>query len=892
MQRRDARRSEAQRKDAAASSTPVRIVRGILAALLIVDLVQVVREPPYPPQGPWALAIVWILVAIAALLATFRPGLGALVSIIPLASVLVIGPWGQNALLVITIPLMACALGSTRVMATTLLLYTAQPVIVMLLTGRARTPSEILLGYVPLVGATAIGLLIRMLRHRHRKAGSRISELERRAKEVRAAERRALGTELSVLLSTGLADQRRHAASALALNEPSALTTTLDRLSRGAREALGQLRGLVFTVRRPGAATVSEAPAPGLVGVAEEVDDVLSGHGHAVDLDTSGVAREPSGFVRYMVADLLREGARVAVDQASPGAACAVVLASDVDRVIVELRAPGAHFAESAALTTIEDRLQATGATLDRHDDGRLRAVLPLQPRPRADGASALPDETIERHDMVRVFRWTGTIVSTVAALIFSAVALQMVWEGATSVGTTDAGSWVQAASWALTFAGFAVTCWRPLAGALVLAAATATPYLWLDYTIALDQPDIAFIGLTAVLVSHRTLWVWPLFAGLLALEWAAKGRLAVIDVTGAMLFTSAGAMIGLATQHFVGMRATQRLLLGRAASRHRRARDEVHRELAGELHDIVAHQLTLIGLQAEAQRTVHDVDELRTAIGRIDTILHSAQADLALLQHVLTSPEREPAAETTSPVPPLVTVRAAIDAAAATLADSGRSLQVSVGPAVDDADPTTRRTLVRIVRETTTNILRYSPAQAHSVLDLTQDGDRIRIRVASPLPTRPVRSADSTGAGLIGLEERVRLTGGVLIAAANGGMWVVEAELPRRRFPHPGGGHPRIGGRLVGSTMPSWIARIRIWVREMTPSLTPTRATYCFTDPSDRCMRVAICALVSPCPSHCTSSCSRGVRLFSAGAVRSATTVETSSRRTDADNGISPASA
>ncbi|MCB0906056.1 MAG: aldehyde dehydrogenase family protein, partial [Nocardioidaceae bacterium] len=56
----------------------------------------------------------------------------------------------------------------------------------------------------------------------------------------------------------------------------------------------------------------------------------------------------------------------------------------------------------------------------------------------------------------------------------------------------------------------------------------------------------------------------------------------------------------------------------------------------------------------------------MRTAIGRIDTILHSAQADLALLQHVLTSPEREPAAETTSPVPPLVTVRAAIDAAAA----------------------------------------------------------------------------------------------------------------------------------------------------------------------------------------------------------------------------------
>lgn len=318
-----------------------------------------------------------------------------------------------------------------------------------------------------------------------------------------------------------------------------------------------------------------------------------------------------------------------------------------------------------------------------------------------------------------------------------------------------------------------------------MLAIAALIRLWWLDPQAAIGQPDFAFIGATAILVAHRRRLFWPVLAVSLAHAWV---WFTIDEVYRAFFITFVGAGLGLAGRHFIRLRDAQRTRLGQAAQQHRRARDEVRRELSGELHDIVAHQLTLIGLQVEAQRGVSDPATLRAAIDRIDAILQSTQTDLALLLHVLDSPETASATGTTaansvSPAPAaLLTLIAAADAAAATLQDSGRFLQLNLDPDVSPDDPTTQRTLVRIVRESTTNILRYSPAQSHSTLDLTRDDHHIRIRITSPLPSRPVRSADSTGLGLIGLEERVRLTGGTLTASAEDGMWVVDADLPAAR--------------------------------------------------------------------------------------------------------------
>lgn len=115
---------------------------------------------------------------------------------------------------------------------------------------------------------------------------------------------------------------------------------------------------------------------------------------------------------------------------------------------------------------------------------------------------------------------------------------------------------------------------------------------------------------------------------------------------------------------------------------------------------------------------------------------------------------------------------------AAAALRDAGHTIDVAVDEAADHADPATRRTLTRIIRESTTNIVRYAPASAACTLRIATTPAGFAVTVANPLPNRARRSESSTGWGLIGLAERVRITGGTFAAEPVGEQWVLQAHL------------------------------------------------------------------------------------------------------------------
>lgn len=159
-----------------------------------------------------------------------------------------------------------------------------------------------------------------------------------------------------------------------------------------------------------------------------------------------------------------------------------------------------------------------------------------------------------------------------------------------------------------------------------------------------------------------------------------------------------------------------------------------------------------------------------------------------------------------------------------ATLRHAGHEVNLTVAAAADDSDPTTQRTVSRILREATTNILRYAPPGSACDIAVTASHHWVGVTVANPLPDVSRSNPHSTGLGLVGLAERVARR------------WHA-----RRRTGGPRS-HPPGGGRRPGSTMPSWIARTSTCVRETTPSLSDTRARYCFTEPSDRCILRAIC--------------------------------------------------
>ncbi|MGC4941621.1 sensor histidine kinase [Kribbella sp. DT2] len=198
---------------------------------------------------------------------------------------------------------------------------------------------------------------------------------------------------------------------------------------------------------------------------------------------------------------------------------------------------------------------------------------------------------------------------------------------------------------------------------------------------------------------------------------------------------------------------------------------------IAEDMHDSVGHELSLIALRAAAlevdadlpERHRHAATELREAaataterLGEIIGVLRDAEAQAPVV------PSDESVAE--------LVERAAASGLVVRLVQEGAA----------EPSPMVDRAIHRVVQESLTNASKHAPG-AEVVVTLTRAEDEILVKIGDTGPTRAVAdTVPSTGSGLAGLTERVRLVGGTLTAGprAAGGFEVL-ARVPR------GGGRP-----------------------------------------------------------------------------------------------------
>ena len=192
---------------------------------------------------------------------------------------------------------------------------------------------------------------------------------------------------------------------------------------------------------------------------------------------------------------------------------------------------------------------------------------------------------------------------------------------------------------------------------------------------------------------------------------------------------------------------------------------------IARELHDVVAHGMSVIVMQAGAARpAVHDDPELVAgALRRIEEVGRTAMLEMRRLLGIL----REDEAGPRQPQPRLEAVPALLDElGAAGLAVAHR---VVGRPAeLPDAEDVSA---YRIVQEALTNALRHGSGGS-AELSLTWLADRLRIEVSNPVGVA-VLDGTGRGPGLVGVRERVALFDGRFSAGARDGRYVVVAELP-----------------------------------------------------------------------------------------------------------------
>ncbi|MFI1767578.1 sensor histidine kinase [Streptomyces sp. NPDC020800] len=211
-----------------------------------------------------------------------------------------------------------------------------------------------------------------------------------------------------------------------------------------------------------------------------------------------------------------------------------------------------------------------------------------------------------------------------------------------------------------------------------------------------------------------------------------------------------------------------------------RRAVVEERARIAREVHDVVAHTLSVMVIQAGAADDVFTErpEQARQALRAIETGARSALGELRLLLRAFRPEEAEDGAgEQREPGPSLARLDELTDAVRAT----GMTVHVHREGAIDALPAAVDLAAYRIVQEALTNTLRHAAGADEVSLRVTAAKESVKITVVDNGRTRSGGSdAAGTGRGLVGMKERARLVGGSLRAGPlPGGGFEVAAQLP-----------------------------------------------------------------------------------------------------------------
>lgn len=212
-------------------------------------------------------------------------------------------------------------------------------------------------------------------------------------------------------------------------------------------------------------------------------------------------------------------------------------------------------------------------------------------------------------------------------------------------------------------------------------------------------------------------------------------------------------------------------VMMVEAAAAQDRARAEERSRIARELHDVVAHSLTVVNVQAATALALGDPAGGRAALATIRDVSRQALAETRAVVHMLRTTETmDVSGELRTIVEVVDQVRAAGVQVECDLPDAavldGWQQQWPVA---------TRLAVVRLVQESLTNVLRHGGKQAS--LTLGVDGSRVTLQVSNPL--RADEPPHPPGFGLVGMRERVDLLGGSFAAGAVGERFLVTATIP-----------------------------------------------------------------------------------------------------------------
>ncbi|WP_405870849.1 histidine kinase [Streptomyces zaomyceticus] len=287
-----------------------------------------------------------------------------------------------------------------------------------------------------------------------------------------------------------------------------------------------------------------------------------------------------------------------------------------------------------------------------------------------------------------------------------------------------------------------------------VVAPVAAGALLASLFSVAVRRPfrEVAWIGALAVAASTVQAFVRP--------DPTTNTGLSIgIGFILILLVTAWGMLVRSRRQLVEALRERARRAEAEAELRAAQAQRLAREAIAREMHDVLAHRLTLLSVHAGALEFRPDAppEQVARAAGVIRDSAHEALQDLREIIGVLRAPG-ENGDGGDRPQPTLATLGALIDESRETGAEVVLDTTVDDPSAVPAA---TGRTVYRIAQEGLTNARKHAPGTTVTVTVRGRPGEGLTVDIHNPAPPGAVPHVPGSGQGLIGLTERAALAGG-----------------------------------------------------------------------------------------------------------------------------------
>ncbi|MFF6785041.1 histidine kinase [Streptomyces sp. NPDC012510] len=335
------------------------------------------------------------------------------------------------------------------------------------------------------------------------------------------------------------------------------------------------------------------------------------------------------------------------------------------------------------------------------------------------------------------------------------------------AASASDGSGLTVMAAGALALLPVLLTMVRPVAAfwvsMIVAPFAAAGSGLWDDWPWTAGSFAAHLVVMTIVALRTRpriAAWMWGLTAAYgVFLESTLGGSHYASNNTGPLLVVSAMSLLA-ASALTIRRTAQREVTAQQTVTEHERSRRTLLEErttIARELHDVVAHHMSVVAIQAEAApyRVENPPPELEQAFA---TIRENAVAALTELRRVLGVVRAEDYEAPDAPQPTL----ADLDGLLANVREAGLTVDKTVTGAVRELPQGVELSAYRIVQEALSNTLRHAPGASAGVeIAYVLGGLGLRV-VNGPSPEVSLaKSTHGAGHGLTGMRERVTMLNG-----------------------------------------------------------------------------------------------------------------------------------